>query len=288
MLDQPGYDDWFALEIGGDMNRINCYGFYSLGKWIHQVESLTTDSAELDMALAAVRADALLHRLLRGGLVSLKATSQASENVFTGFKHLIELVETKEEKGENECSDLRLRRTSIDLILRGIRQSIETFETIMSSELALAPTYSVPSRGVFSTDSLLDSADDVFGDWKDKIPEEARADTRQAGRCLAFNLSTAAGFHVARATEAVMRKVMDAFGCSLTKESQRNWGNYIRALDEHGASKTLVHHLTQLKELHRNPLIHPEVTLTPLEAEQLWAMCTSAMLAMISEIDARN
>src|ERR1035438_9404695 len=203
MLDQPGYDDWFAFGVSGDMNRINCYGFYSLGKGIHQVESLTADSKELDMAMAAVRADGLLHRLLYGGLVRLKHTSQASENVLTGLRHLIELVEKKDESGKR---DQELRPMQIQLILVGVRKSIETFETILSSELALAPTYSVPNRGVFSTDSLLDSADDVFGDWREKIPDEARADTKQAGRCLAFDLSTAAGFHVARATEAGMRK----------------------------------------------------------------------------------
>jgi hypothetical protein len=47
-----------------------------------------------------------------------------------------------------------------------------------------------------------------------------------------------------------------------------------------------VHHLEQLKELHRNPLIHPEVTLNQLEAQQLWSMCTSVMIALVKEIEA--
>ena len=268
MLDQPGYDDWFAFGIGEDMNRINCYGFYSLGKCIKELASLTVASTELDMGLAAIRADGLLHNLVRSGLVSLRATTQASENVFTGIQHLIEFVEQKKENTER---DPQIRAMQLALTLKGIQQSVETFETVMSSELVMAPIYSVPNRGVFSTDSLLDSADDVFEDAKDKIPDDARADTRQAGRCLAFDLPTAAGFHIARATEAVITKTMDAFGCPKPKDSQRNWGLYIKTLEEHGLRETLVHHLTQLKELHRNPLIHPEVTLTQLEAQQLWS-----------------
>ncbi len=105
---------------------------------------------------------------------------------------------------------------------------------------------------------------------------------------MAFDLPTAAGFHIARATESVITKAMGAFGCPQPKESQRNWGVYIKALEDAGASATLVHHLRQLKDLHRNPLIHPEVTLTQLEAQQLWSMCTSAMIAMITEIDSHG
>jgi hypothetical protein len=175
-----------------------------------------------------------------------------------------------------------------DAAVDGLRTFITRFESILSAKLPLAPVYCVPARGVFSTDSLLDSADDVFGDAKDQVPENAKADTREAGRCLAFNLPTAAGFHIARATEAVMIKAMEVFGCPPLKESQRNWAQYIKALDEYGADKTVTHHLSQLRELHRNPLIHPEVTLSPLEAEQLWAMCNSAMLALINNMENKS
>jgi hypothetical protein len=281
MLDQPGYDDWVAFAIGEHMNRINCYGFYSLGKWMNKVESLTADSTELDMAMSAVRADGLLNSLLRVGPVKLKGATQASSEVFKGLKYLIDFLEKRDEREG-------VRVMQVDLTLMGLRKSIETLETIMSSELALAPTYSVPNRGVFSTDSLLDSADDVFEDARDKVSEEARADTRQAGRCLAFDLPTAAGFHIARATESVIKQTMNAFGCPPPKESQRNWGFYIKALEERGLKKEIVHHLSQLKDLHRNPLIHPEVTLTPSEAQQLWSLCTSAMIVLIAEIVSRG
>ena len=37
----------------------------------------------------------------------------------------------------------------------------------------------------------------------------------------------------------------------------------------------IAHHFDQLRSLHRNPLVHPEVTLDMTEAQSLWAMCTS-------------
>jgi hypothetical protein len=280
------YSEWFSFAIGGGMNRINCYGFYLLGKYISKVQSLGSDAKELDVALASIRAERLLWTLLHNSNLKLKTTLTASDSLVTGFKHLSDMFE--ESVAENLGPKSEERDLKRNMLVSGVQASIEKMENVMSTELALAPIYSVPTRGVFSTDSLLDSADDVFEDAKDQIPDEAIADTKQAGRCLAFDLPTAAGFHIARATEAVMKKTMDALGCPALKDSQRNWGNYIKSLDENGASKSTVHHLEQLKDLHRNPLVHPEVTLNQLEAQQLWSMCTSVMIALAKEIEARD
>ena len=93
MRDYPGHDDWFSFRIGETMNRINCYGFYTLGKWIRRVEALGPDSNNLDMAIAAMRAERLLLTLLYGSNVKLKATAEASGSLITGFKHLTALLE---------------------------------------------------------------------------------------------------------------------------------------------------------------------------------------------------
>jgi hypothetical protein len=263
------------------MNRINCYAFYSLGKLVGRLVSLKPETPHLDIFIASLRTNEALHRLFSSNL-PLRNTEEASKGLSDGLLALNSVIE-KEEEEKKPAS-----RLSIDLIFNGISKSVGILENVMSVELARAPIYAVPVRGVFSTDSLLDSADDVFEDARNKVPDDARADTRQAGRCLAFDLPTAAGFHVARATESVMKKTMGAFGCPLPKESQRNWGFYINALEEHGVRKELTHHLSQLKDLHRNPLIHPEITLTPLEAQQLWSLCTSAIMVMIAEIDSRT
>jgi hypothetical protein len=285
------YGEWFSFAIGGgSMNRINCYGFYLLGKYISKIESLGPDSKDLDVALASVRAERLLSTLLHNTSFKLKTTLAASSSLFTGFKHLSDFFEERQDtESSGPASDAKDQQRN--LFISGVKLSVDKMETVLSTELALAPIYSVPARGVFSTDSLLDSADDVFEDLKElkaHVPDDAIADTKQAGRCLAFDLPTAAGFHIARATEAVMKKAMDALGCPPLKDSQRNWGNYIKSLDEYGASVSIVHHLNQLKDLHRNPLIHPEVTLDQLEAQQLWSLCTSAMVTMVKEIETRK
>ncbi len=42
--------------------------------------------------------------------------------------------------------------------------------------------------------------------------------------------------------------------------------------------------LQQIKDLHRNPLMHPEETLTLEEAISLFGICQSAISAMLKEI----
>lgn len=163
------------------------------------------------------------------------------------------------------------------------------FESAIQVELGRAPLFYVIPKNVFDTRRLIDKAGEkAYEGFADRLPAEAIEDTSQAGRCLAFSLPTAAGFHIARATEAVIRRYMEVFGCAPVKESQRNWGKFIEALGVAKANPKVLHHLDQIKSLHRNPLIHPEVSLTLPEAVSLWAICTSAIQAMVSDMETRR
>lgn len=276
---EPLEAEWISLPISDTgMNRINMYAFFALGKRLQSVVTMDEKNKTLDLTLDAMRADAMLRLLISGQLnIHLKATNEAASQVSKDLAILLQYYD-KQKEGS----------LTFGVALHSARESIARFEHVLGAELPLAPVYSVPARGVFSTDLLLESADNVFGDVRDKIPDEAREETKQAGRCLAFDLPTAAGFHIARATEVVMVKAMSIFGCPKPQNSQRNWGQYIKALEDKGANTTVIHHLKQLKDLHRNPMIHPEVTLSSLEAQQLWALCTSAMIAIVADMERKS
>jgi len=159
------------------------------------------------------------------------------------------------------------------------------FNNAIALELAHAPIFLVMPKGVYDTQRLIDHASVAYGDALADIPKEAIHDTDAAGRCLAFTLPTAAGFHIARATEAVIKQYMREYGA---KTKARNWSAYIKALGAVGANAKIVHHLDQIRELHRNPMIHPEETLTMEEATSLWAVCTSVSVSMIEDIRKRR
>jgi len=60
--------------------------------------------------------------------------------------------------------------------------------------------------GIYHTALLVNRADEVFApDVLDRLSERTRAEWRAAGRCLAFHLHTACGFHLLRAAESAMR-----------------------------------------------------------------------------------
>jgi hypothetical protein len=154
----------------------------------------------------------------------------------------------------------------------GVRELIRKFETIFSTEMNGAATYFVPSRGVYSTAALIDFADksfpeNIFG----HVPEKAKADWRAAGRCLAFSLLSATGFHVARAVEATLEVYYQLY--TGNTGTLNGWSDYLKALESVAnsgakpapADKTLAE-LRQMKDDYRNPVMHPRVTLTENDA----------------------
>jgi hypothetical protein len=83
------------------------------------------------------------------------------------------------------------------------------FETLFLGDLQSGSLYLVSPKGGFDTDALIEGALLVFSaDLATKVPD-AVGDVRQATRCIAFELPTAAGFHLHRAHESVLRVYWD-------------------------------------------------------------------------------
>jgi hypothetical protein len=102
---------------------------------------------------------------------------------------------------------------------------------------------------------------------------------------LAFDLPTATGFHMLRATEAVLIEYKTAAG--VKKSKTRNWNKYIQDLKAAGADQKIVAILDQIRDLHRNPLMHPEVVLTMPEASAIFGICQSAITIMAQDMEKR-
>jgi hypothetical protein len=124
------------------------------------------------------------------------------------------------------------------------------------------------------------------------IPQKTREDWKSAGRCLAFNLLSAAGFHTARAVEGTMEAYYQLFS-SKPGATLVSWHEYIKALREIAAKKpnptpqekTLAE-LDQMRADYRNPIMHPRVVLSEADARMLFANGESLIIAMAQEIAA--
>ena len=117
-----------------------------------------------------------------------------------------------------------------------------------------------------------------------KVPEAVR-DVQEAGRCIAFELGTAAGFHILRANEVVLLKYFDSVAGTANRPTNRNLGALTKKLEDLGLGDAkILATLNQIRVLHRNTLMHPEDVLTVDQAINLLGIIRSAISAMLEKI----
>ena len=121
----------------------------------------------------------------------------------------------------------------------------------------------------------------VFG----KLPSLAQYDLSEAAKCIAFERSTAAAFHILRATEDVLRDFYTAL--ARQKRVDRMWGPMVSDLKKRPKAKkhlVLLAHLDNIRLSFRNPTQHPEATYDIHEVQDLWGLCVDAINRMAKEL----
>lgn len=186
------------------------------------------------------------------------------------------------QSGDTEM-DTVIQSSQID----SITQKASDFETVLANELPGLATYVVSPKGIYSTDDLITNAElHIPEKYRGTLSDKSKADIQQAGKCLAFELSTASAFHIWRAVESVM----DSYHVALTTKTfaeagvTRNWGAYIKALEAAKAEKKITVFLDHIRQEYRNPNSHPEEMLELDEAFSLFAPALSVIGQMLREI----
>ena len=163
------------------------------------------------------------------------------------------------------------------------------FQAVLREELNISDTYIVAQKAHFSTTTLVENGELMFPDEiRRLLPDEAIHDIQQGARCFAFELPTAAGFHFLRAIEAVIHSFYDVLSNQAKRPKRAAMGIYIDELIKLNANPELVATLKQIKDLHRNPIIHPEETLDMIEAQMLMGIMQSAVFAMTQIVKAKQ
>ncbi len=167
-----------------------------------------------------------------------------------------------------------------------VYRALGVFEPVMVAELQSMPIFFVPPRGAFDNAYLIERGDAMFPPSLLEKAPETELDVQQAGRCIAFNLPTAAGFHMHRANEAVLRRYYDGIMGAGQRPRVESMGTLLAAMKKAGAGdKNIIAALDALKEFHRNPLMHPEHTLADLdEAMNLYCAIRASIGYMLDEI----
>jgi len=231
--------------------------------------------------------------VLTVGVLSLHQFSQNDENRVL-LPNAIERATALEKTLDAEVS--KVFRAVGSVVSRGlidrISRELAEFETSLDDDLRRLPTYYVEKIGAYSSDDLISTASNVFPSVLfEKIPSQAIEDFKMAGRCLVFEAGTACGFHVFRATDAMLREYCTHFN-AIPKNNSRDWGTFIRSLrevlEDKAASKKpnlrTVELIDSIRAQDRNPLVHPELNLDSDGALLIFDLCKNVVSLMAMDI----
>jgi hypothetical protein len=280
--------DWMRGDTGMALHKFNVNFMFLLASDLQTISNQAAKEPRVLLRTPLIRAGIYLEGYF-GDLISSQ-TGRPLLPLPTSKKSGLEL-RAHLNKMFDSTSDTETYSQPFDEgLVEEFEEKFREFRTVLGADLGVAATYVVHQPGVLSVDSLIAGASAVFEGYLDRVPEAAKWDTDQAGRCIAFDLPTAAGFHIARATETILLKYLQAFGQSISKESQRNWGQYTKIMRDNsaGSNEKVLSTIDQIRKLHRNPLLHPDVTLIMAEALGLWAICCSAIQAMIADMERKE
>lgn len=283
----PAIRGGYALRGSTTMQRVDGHYLYVVGYQIHPLSEFKTNSSSPDVPgtsyaeawLPLVVAGSSLDILLSRSVFRLKTSVQAGQLLLTTIKDV---------RGKIDAMPRNKRAESFldDIDVWFITDRLRTFENVLAAELAMLPLYVVTQKAGFDTAVLMESGLMCFPLEIASRAPEAVHDFEQATKCIALEVLTAAGFHLHRGSEAVLRRYWDAVAKGADRPKSRNIGDYLKAMDESNFGDEKVRAaLRHLKDFHRNPLIHPEHKIeTANEAIALMNSVHTVLVEMLKEM----
>jgi hypothetical protein len=248
------------------MKRINVGFFYNLGNVIRQLIHLAEHESYFNTMVAITVAEPELKAIVEGSPIALKTCLPEAKELLEWFDKLRAIKNRNPDASEVFKTRLFARQ----------------FETTLRTELRDLEVYFVSPVGIYSTTALLTNAVAMFGDDAALLPKETAIEFNEAGKCLAFSLYTAAGFHLLRAVESAVRIYYDVLSKGAARPTRGSMGVYLdELLKLSGVDTDLESVLRQIKRLHRDPIAHPEAVLSQTEATSLIGIAHSAISRII-------
>src|ERR1700730_3510083 len=257
---------WAFSDIEGtDMKRINVWYFYTLAAHIAPLKYFHPEMDWRDLQMPSWIATLALKNLDSESHAEVplkKCLPEANKLI----NELLKITTAEKPRTDLEVADMLT-----------IRWAAEKFEASLEIELRDVDTFYVRPVGIYSTSALLTRAEEMFGENRHLLPDVTIKQIKEAGKCLAFSLGSAAAFHLFSALEYVLREYYDKLSGGAPPPKNPSMGAYLGELSKlPGVEKKLLAALWQVKDLHRNPAIHFETLLEIGEALTLVGMIHSA------------
>lgn len=271
---------WLTQDRGMFMKKLNTHAIYLLGQ---RMRGLIVSEHKEGMTINDIFLKLFQARLALKGQVTEEFFSPSLKRSASAVLQAIY------DLGWPDSDSVRVETETpiAEWQLNWLKHKARDFEIVLANELPGLATYVVSPKGIFSTDDLITNAElQIPEKHRSALSAKAIEDIRQAGKCLAFELSTASAFHMWRAVESMMDNYHEALTGKSFADSgiTRNWGKYIPALEEANAEKKITVFLDHIRQEYRNPISHPDVTLELDEAFGLFAPAISVIGQMLREI----
>lgn len=260
------------------MQRLNGNKFYDLAIKLHPLTEISEEQTKRDVFFLLWEARSAAVEIF--DMIPLRTCKAPGQRLFQAITSVIPLEWAK-------AVELFSSEEMLGFLSFEIKEAAKEFETVLLAELQSMDTYLVSQKGAYSMPDLIERAEVIFPESiRARIPTNTINDIRQAGRCLAFDNPTAAAFHEIRAIESVMAIYYERVTGKQLPHRIRNWSIYLKAIRKHqDYSEQVVNFLDHIRESYRNPILHPEISVTEEEAESLLGVAVSAIRMIIREIE---
>jgi len=261
---------------GSDVIKYRPYEFYLVAIYLHPVLEVP-DESNLEL---------LVKRLVEARLALCTFTNDLIDAHLPASKRRAEWLIK-----DIDAITLFHRRNEAGLPnLATVQAGIRKFEHMLDEEISAAPIFCLERIGNLSSENLLVGASKGYDSKVVEILDNACVrEIDEAGKCLAFERATGAGFHILRALELVIKKYLTSIpNFLLPPLSRQNWGEYIKLLKDNAASKGLIDGLQNIKENYRNPLMHPEDSLDLKQAISLFCVCQGMIELLVDDMKSKG
>lgn len=250
---------------------------YATGKAVAALSPPTAQMSMADCWFSVAIAQNALDTLINRSVFQPTTSRQEGINLLATLERVSQRTLDKDQDGKDPVLGWSDHHA--------ITTQLAQFEAVFAAEMRPNLHMVTSTLGLDASKLIADGSVAFPKNLRNKVPA-AIPDAKEAMKCIVFELPTAAGFHLHRANESVLHKYYEAVAPGKEAPKTRNIGDYLKKLDEFSAGDKIVRAaLRDLKDLHRNPLIHPETSLDDVdEAYALYCGVFAAMQAMLKVI----